>query len=639
MNKILRNRLYIVIFGFALFSLVLNFFVQRHIARGYFHDSSVAIFNEIEHILDSNEAVIEKMKLNFKENGRLRARIAAEFIEHDRSSIGSVERLKKLASMLKIDEINIFDENGVIISGTEPKYIGYNVNSGEQIAFFKDMLLDKNIELAQDFMPNTATGEMMQYAAVWMPCKEHFVQIGRRPPWLTEVLSHTELSQIFHNIVLDTNANILAMNIKTNEIMASTDENLIGQNISVLGIEPDSFEELESGMNCTLNAEEYFVVMDSMVLSGQMKLAKLIKTSDLYSKVNFNAFILMCYLALGATVIIMAISKYLKYYVINDLEAVNEDLNEITNGNLNTRVNVNATPEFVELSKHINTMVDSLKENTRRAFEMCDKLNVPIGLYEYRNGMVRVAQTGNLAAILCLDGKEHFAVFANRNLFEEKLEQIKKNLVDESHRVYRLPWAERYIRLEQTEYPDATIGVIMDVTDSFMEMSVMARERDTDVMTGLLNRRSFFERLESLFKKPEVLGCAGMYFIDANKLKYVNDAFGHGAGDQYLCAIADVIRNWGVANKVCCRFGGDEFAVFVYGAKSKEELHNAFDEVMYTMSNTKIEVEGEQIRLSFTVGASFYPEHSSDYHALLAMADENMCENKGMGITNRSMLR
>jgi len=106
-----------------------------------------------------------------------------------------------------------------------------------------------------------------------------------------------------------------------------------------------------------------------------------------------------------------------------------------------------------------------------------------------------------------------------------------------------------------------------------------------------------------------------------------------------LCAIADIIRAWNAPEKIFCRLGGDEFVVFAYGENSKAELLDAFDELMYKMSNTFIEYEGEKIRVSFTVGAAFYPEHGTDFRALMRMADKNMSRNKGKGITTRDMLK
>ena len=64
----------------------------------------------------------------------------------------------------------------------------------------------------------------------------------------------------------------------------------------------------------------------------------------------------------------------------------------------------------------------------------------------------------------------------------------------------------------------------------------------------------------------------------------------------------------------------------------------AFEDAVYRMNETFVEYEGEKIRLSYTVGAAFYPEPGKDFRALMRMADKNMLENKGKGITTRHML-
>lgn len=640
MNRILRNRLYVITFGFVIFSLALNFVMQRFLARENFYKSSQAVFTDIEYILRNNEAVIEAVKRDFKETCRLRAKVAATYIDADKSILYSANKAQELADLLRVDEIHIFDESGTIFGGNMPIHYGLNVNSGEQIAYFKDMITNKELELVQDLTPRTFDGKRMQYAAAWMPCKKHFVQIGREPRWLEQVLERTSLSDVFNNIVLDDRAHIFALNVKTNVIIASTDTRLNDQNIIDYGFTPEDMKAAEEGLyHVSTSKKEYFLVMDKDVINNNIRLGKFIRTGDLYEHVDMDSVILIFYLFLGTLIVTASINYFIKYYVVDEIEEVNEGLTEITKGNLNTKLNVSATPEFKELSNHINEMVESLKGNTRRAFEMCNKLNVPIGLYEYRNEMKHVSITGNLAEILGLDDKEHHSVFANKDLFEERINQIKENIIVKDHGIYKLPWADKYVRFEQEVYTDVTIGIVVDVTESYNEISNIARERDVDAMTGMLNRRSFFEKLEEVFQKPEEIGWGGMFFIDANRLKYINDAYGHKVGDMYICAIADMVKNAPGKKKVCCRYGGDEFIAFVYGAESKIELLDAFDEVMATMDNSFIEHEGEKLRISFTVGAAFYPEHDTNYHALITLADENMYENKGLGITNRNMLR
>ena len=296
MNKILRNRLFIVIFGFVVFTVALNFVLQRFIARDNFLESSRAIFSEVTHMLHTNDEVIVTVKRNFKENCRLRARIAAALIENDRSIIESQAKLIELADLLKVDEVHIFDESGTIIGGTVPTAYGMTVYDGEQIGFFKDMLHSKDVELVQDFAASTGQGRVMQYAAVWMPCKEHFVQIGRSPRWVMEVLKDTELPKIFEDIVLDVDAYIFAVDVTTDKIVASTKKVLENKDVSYFGVPSDLYKEASKGIKVTHNNEDYYLVISSDVLHGNLKLGKFIKTSNLYKDVNKDTIILIFYL-------------------------------------------------------------------------------------------------------------------------------------------------------------------------------------------------------------------------------------------------------------------------------------------------------------------------------------------------------
>ena len=67
-----------------------------------------------------------------------------------------IDKHQKIASLMSVDEIHFIDDTGTIYSGSIPKYFGYSFDSGEQMAFFKQMLNNKDLTLCQDVTPNTA---------------------------------------------------------------------------------------------------------------------------------------------------------------------------------------------------------------------------------------------------------------------------------------------------------------------------------------------------------------------------------------------------------------------------------------------------------------------------------------------------
>jgi len=89
---------------------------------------------------------------------------------------------------------------------------------------------------------------------------------------------------------------------------------------------------------------------------------------------------------------------------------------------------------------------------------------------------------------------------------------------------------------------------------------VLKTERDLEPLTGLLNRRAFFEQAERLLAIPGTPGRA-LLVCDLDHFKQVNDTGGHAAGDRVLQAVSQVLREQVRAGDLVARFGGEEFVV------------------------------------------------------------------------------
>lgn len=99
------------------------------------------------------------------------------------------------------------------------------------------------------------------------------------------------------------------------------------------------------------------------------------------------------------------------------------------------------------------------------------------------------------------------------------------------------------------------------------------RISDTDVLTGMLNRRGFFRQAESAHKLARRQGLtSALMFADIDGLKAVNDGLGHDAGDRLIQDSAWILRNSFRDSDILSRFGGDEFAAYSPDAAQPENI-------------------------------------------------------------------
>jgi diguanylate cyclase (GGDEF)-like protein len=150
----------------------------------------------------------------------------------------------------------------------------------------------------------------------------------------------------------------------------------------------------------------------------------------------------------------------------------------------------------------------------------------------------------------------------------------------------------------------------------------------TDELTGLYNRRGFFNLTEHQLKiaKRQNIGMVLLY-IDLDDLKGINDTFGHNKGDNALIYIASILKKTYRESDIIARLGGDEFVVILL-----ETNENYFETIKSRLQKniTQYNEKREQdYRLSLSMGVTFYnPEKSFSIDELLAEGDKLMYEEK-----------
>ena len=152
-----------------------------------------------------------------------------------------------------------------------------------------------------------------------------------------------------------------------------------------------------------------------------------------------------------------------------------------------------------------------------------------------------------------------------------------------------------------------------------------------DPLTLLPNRRQLFAHLKAAVARAEASAAyVGVFFVDLDNFKNINDSLGHAFGDRMLGAIAARLLATTNAAGFAARLGGDEFTVVYDGVKNVEAV-NSLGQDLVRAFQAPIEVDGRHLMISISVGASMYPEHGSDAEALLRAADAALFRAKALG--------
>lgn len=621
--KIIRRYLYKI--TFILIALILVFLAAVQLLTEQYRavDDSHRTLSQIEHVLTENKAELEEIQETYTQTCLKNAETVSRIIEEDPSVMNDLEGLKKIAEMVEIDEIHLFDKTGRIYTGTHPEYYNLTFDSGEQINFFKPMLTDKSLKLVQEITPNTAEEKPMQYSAIWSENGEYIVQIGMEPVNVLKVTEKNELSYIFSLFRVNPDMSYYSINSETYEILGSTNLEDLGRNASELGFDMKRIKNDPDGFHDIINGTLTFCVFTE--LDGNY-IGCVISALHLYRRVPTTVLWISLSLLTITLILIKGVTNHTNRYVVKELHEVNEKLLNISEGNLNTQVDVKSSKELAELSEYINTMVKSLLENSKRISYILSKTNLYIGTYEYGGKSNIVRYTGHVPLLMNAESVEEKEALTNIDNFKSCIDIIKSNPVSDEENIYLAN--DRYIRIEENENDGVVFGVMVDVTDEMNKRKELERERDIDTLTGLYNRRGINARLEELMANPDELGHSALIMIDADGLKEINDTYGHEKGDIYLKKIGNIINNFGIKNSLAARQGGDEYILFLYDYDSEEELSRTIETLRYIQSTSTASLGKEiTVPLRFSMGCCVV-ENEYDVQKLFKIADERMYEDK-----------
>jgi diguanylate cyclase (GGDEF)-like protein/PAS domain S-box-containing protein len=307
--------------------------------------------------------------------------------------------------------------------------------------------------------------------------------------------------------------------------------------------------------------------------------------------------------------------------------------------------NENNEPEFLialfdDVTERRN--VSSELENTKKFLEMIID-NIPIALdvkrvsdgqYLFVNRGAEKIFNREREAVIGSTAEEIYGPSAKIVVERDKTALRKKGLTIEEQPIQtksglRLFLTRRVAVLDKAGEPQYLIKTNEDITDRRQTESRMAHMAYHDALTDLPNRSAFILALTQMID-----ACKGssdefaVLSVDMDRLKEINDVFGHSVGDLLLIEVSRRIQEV-ARGGVLARLSGDEFGLIIDGQQPQAGLRLA--EKLMEAVRSEFVIDGKSLRTGLTVGISIFPRNGLDAASLLSNASVALFRAKAKG--------
>jgi len=156
----------------------------------------------------------------------------------------------------------------------------------------------------------------------------------------------------------------------------------------------------------------------------------------------------------------------------------------------------------------------------------------------------------------------------------------------------------------------------------------MLVQANTDLLTGCCNRRSFYDMIKTRCIYEN--NCCILMF-DIDKFKLINDKYGHEAGDRVLKMFGEILLNSTRKDDLVCRYGGEEFVVYLHGLCSKTSSFTKAEEIRKLIESSVVMDDKSEIKFTTSIGVAVATNRVINIHDIIKIADNNLFESKNTG--------
>jgi diguanylate cyclase (GGDEF)-like protein len=194
---------------------------------------------------------------------------------------------------------------------------------------------------------------------------------------------------------------------------------------------------------------------------------------------------------------------------------------------------------------------------------------------------------------------------------------------------HMLPSEDRWLHRQVVPVESGVVAIVRDITERKLAEQRIRHLAHHDDLTGLPNRSLLRDRLGQAIRDAERKGNAvGLAFIDLDGFKLVNDGLGHNAGDELLKVVGARMGACLRRNDTLARFGGDEFVILLPELSGDPMAITPLLEKVRQAVTEPVEVEGQEVQVSCSMGVVLYPRDGDDANTLMMNADAAMYRAK-----------
>lgn len=337
---------------------------------------------------------------------------------------------------------------------------------------------------------------------------------------------------------------------------------------------------------------------------------------------------------LAAVAVSIAMSIWSAYGLTN---VMTKPLNMLMQGARNITSGHVALPrtsiyEIDELAEAVEKQSEKVIREGAKVADIIGMSNLKLGILEYDRDSGMVFLTGDFVDMFELPREVFKENYVDIELVHKHMQEVRQRVeqAEEEENIFcisRRDGTKTYMQVIRKDTAREVMCICQDITDAMKEKQKIRHDRDYDMLTDLYNRRAFCRIVNRLMESKSVKeGIMAVWDLD--HLKYVNDSYGHDMGDQYICLVADVLKDYTGEQFCAARMSGDEYVVFVYG-QPLEQLKELVASLHKKFLSQRLQLtDGSHVMLSASGGTAVYPRDGDYYDRMLKCADFAMYESK-----------